>query len=43
MRISVAIFSYLERFTFGITADQDAAPDVKVLAKGIRRGLAELG
>ena len=43
VRISVAIFSYLERFTFGITADHDAAPDVKVLARGIRRGLAELG
>ncbi len=43
VRISVAIFSYLDRFTFGITADHDAAPDLKVLAKGIRRGLAELG
>ncbi|HEX9353901.1 MAG TPA: wax ester/triacylglycerol synthase family O-acyltransferase [Streptosporangiaceae bacterium] len=43
VRISIAIFSYLERFTFGITADHDAVPDLKVLAKGIRRGLAELG
>ena len=43
VRISIAIFSYLERFTFGITADRDAVPDLKVLAKGIRRGLAELG
>jgi WS/DGAT/MGAT family acyltransferase len=42
VRISVAIFSYLERFTFGITADYDAVPDVQVLARGIRRGLAEL-
>jgi WS/DGAT/MGAT family acyltransferase len=42
VRISVAIFSYLERFTFGITADYDAVPDVRVLARGIRRGLAEL-
>ena len=43
VRISIAIFSYLERFTFGITADRDAVPDLNVLAKGIRRGLAELG
>ena len=43
VRISIAIFSYLERFTFGITADRDAVPDLHVLAKGIRRGLAELG
>ena len=43
VRISIAIFSYLERFTFGITADYDAVPDLNVLAKGIRRGLAELG
>ena len=42
VRISVAIISYLERFTFGITADYDAVPDLRVLAKGIRRGLAEL-
>ena len=43
VRISIAIFSYLERFTFGITADHDTVPDLNVLAKGIRRGLAELG
>ena len=43
VRIAVAIFSYLERFSFGITADRDAVPDLAVLAKGIRRGLAELG
>jgi WS/DGAT/MGAT family acyltransferase len=43
VRISIAIFSYLERFTFGITADHDGVPDLKVLAKGIRAGLAELG
>ena len=42
VRISVAIFSYLERFTFGITADYDAVPDVRVLSRGIRRGLTEL-
>lgn len=43
VRISVAIFSYLERFSFGITADHDAVPDLNVLTKGIRAGLAELG
>ena len=42
VRISVAIFSYLDRFTFGITADYDAVPDVEILADGIGRGLAEL-
>jgi diacylglycerol O-acyltransferase len=41
-RISVAIYSYLGRFTFGITADYDAVPDLGVLTRGIRRGLAEL-
>jgi hypothetical protein len=42
VRISVAIFSYLDRFSFGITADYSAVPDLDVLTKGIRRGLAEL-
>jgi hypothetical protein len=42
VRISIAIFSYLDRFSFGITADYGAAPDLDVLVKGIRRGLAEL-
>jgi hypothetical protein len=42
VRISIAIFSYLDRFSFGITADYGAAPDLDVLTKGIRRGLAEL-
>jgi WS/DGAT/MGAT family acyltransferase len=41
-RISVAIYSYLDRFAFGITADYQAVPDLSVLTKGIRRGLAEL-
>jgi hypothetical protein len=42
VRISIAIFSYLDRFSFGITADYSAAPDLDVLTEGIRRGLAEL-
>ena len=41
-RISIAIYSYLGRFSFGITADYDAVPDLGVLTRGIRRGLAEL-
>jgi diacylglycerol O-acyltransferase / wax synthase len=41
-RISVAIFSYTGRLTFGITADYAAVPDLAVLTRGIRRGLAEL-
>lgn len=42
VRISVAIYSYLDRFAFGITADRSAAPDARVLVRGIRRGLSEL-
>jgi diacylglycerol O-acyltransferase / wax synthase len=42
VRISVAIFSYLDRFAFGVTADFDAAPDLDVLTGGIGRGVAEL-
>ncbi len=42
VRISIAIYSYLDRFSFGITADYSAAPDLNVLTRGIRRGLAEL-
>lgn len=43
LRISVAIFSYLDRFSFGVTAEYDAVPDIDVLTEGIGRGLAELG
>ncbi len=42
VRIAVAIFSYLGRFSFGITADASTAPDLDILAQGIQRGLAEL-
>jgi diacylglycerol O-acyltransferase len=42
IRVAVGIFSYLDRFSFGITADFDAFPDVQVMADGIRAGLAEL-
>ncbi len=43
LRISVAIFSYLDRISFGITADYTAVPDLDILTAGIGRGLAELG
>jgi diacylglycerol O-acyltransferase / wax synthase len=44
VRIGVAVFSYLDRFSFGITADHNAVPesDLNILAAGISRGLAEL-
>jgi WS/DGAT/MGAT family acyltransferase len=44
LRIGVAIFSYLDHFAFGITADYRAVPlaDLDILAVGIKRGLAEL-
>ena len=42
VRLSVAIFSYLDTFSFGVTADYDAAPDFDVLVGGIGRSLAEL-
>ncbi len=44
LRLGVAIFSYLDRFTFGVTADYRAfsQADLEVLTSGITRGLAEL-
>ena len=42
VRLAIAIFSYLGRISFGLTADPSAAADLDVLARGIRRGLAEL-
>jgi diacylglycerol O-acyltransferase len=42
VRLSVAIFSYLDTISFGVTVDYDAAPDLDVLVGGISRGLAEL-
>jgi diacylglycerol O-acyltransferase / wax synthase len=43
VRISVAILSYLDGVSFGITADYESVPDLDVLAAGIGRALAELG
>jgi diacylglycerol O-acyltransferase len=42
VRIGVAMFSYRDALTFGITADYHSVPDVKVLADGIARSMAEL-
>ena len=42
MKIAVAVFSYLGQLSFGITAEASAAPDLDVVAQGIRHGLAEL-
>lgn len=42
LRVGVAIFSYLDALTFGITGDFDAMPDLDVLTSGIRAGFDEL-
>jgi hypothetical protein len=42
IRIVIAILSYADHLTFGITADYDAAPDVDELASGIERSVAHL-
>lgn len=38
----VAVLSYGDELVFGITADYDAAPDIKRLAAGIELGMARL-
>jgi hypothetical protein len=43
VRLSVAILSYLDSVSFGVTADYESVPDLDVLATGIDRALAELG
>jgi WS/DGAT/MGAT family acyltransferase len=42
LRTAVAIYSYLDKISFGINADFDAMPDVDVLAKGISTAMEEL-
>jgi WS/DGAT/MGAT family acyltransferase len=44
LRIGIAVYSYLDTFAFGITADHSAVPepDLEVLTGGISCGLAEL-
>jgi diacylglycerol O-acyltransferase / wax synthase len=44
LRIGIAVFSYLEQFSFGITADYRAVSEseLTILTSGISRGIAEL-
>ena len=42
VRVGVAMFSYRDTLTFGITADYDTTPDVQVLADGIITSMEEL-
>ena len=42
VRLGVAIFSYCDQVTFGITGDRDSTADIDVLVGGIRDSLAEL-
>jgi hypothetical protein len=38
----VAMFSYRDTLTFGITGDYDTVPDLQVLADGIAASMTEL-
>jgi diacylglycerol O-acyltransferase / wax synthase len=42
VRVGTAILSYNGRLCFGVTGDLDTAPDVDVLASGIRAGVDQL-
>ncbi|MCH9730955.1 MAG: wax ester/triacylglycerol synthase family O-acyltransferase [Actinomycetia bacterium] len=42
LRTGIAMLSYAGRFSFGITADYDGAPDVDALARGIEEGVRRL-
>ena len=42
VRIGIAIFSYRDVLTFGITADHASTPDLEVLVDGIAESLSEL-
>jgi diacylglycerol O-acyltransferase / wax synthase len=42
LQTGIAILSYADHLTFGITADYDAAPDVDELASGIERAVTRL-
>ena len=42
LRTGIAILSYADDLTFGITADYDTAADVDDLAGDIERGAAQL-
>ncbi len=42
VRVGIAVFSYCDEVTFGITGDRDSTADIDVLAGGITDSLAEL-
>ena len=42
VRMAFAAMSYRDDLSFGITGDWDSAPDLHVVAEGIRRSIAEL-
>ena len=42
VRTGVAIFSYRDQMTFGVTGDYDTNPDLEVLARGIQDGVNAL-
>jgi diacylglycerol O-acyltransferase len=42
VRIGIAMFSYRDVLTFGVTADYDTTPDIEVLTEGITAAMAEL-
>ena len=42
LRTGIAIFSYCDTLTFGITGDYDSTPDLELLARGIEDGVTEL-
>ncbi len=42
IRVSIGIFSYLDQLNFGINADFDGVPDIRVLSQGIMAGFDEL-
>jgi WS/DGAT/MGAT family acyltransferase len=42
VRTGIAVFTYCDRLTIGITGDYDTTADLDVLAQGIEDGLAEL-
>jgi diacylglycerol O-acyltransferase len=42
VRVGIAIFSYVDGLTFGLTGDYDTMPDLDTLGAGILEGMAEL-
>jgi WS/DGAT/MGAT family acyltransferase len=42
LRTTIAILSYVDQLTFGITGDFDTTPDIDLIAEGIEQGIAEL-